>query len=198
MPMLRKSLLMGVAVGGLALAAALLWRAPEPLVTAPLAIAPPTPLEPQQATTPQPSPPPPAPQATLPTPTPERAIALDAPGLREAWAAYAAGEMDKGDQLGARVDDPLARRALDWFALQKDRGPASLPRLMAFLSANPDWPTRVALERRVEEILFWDKTRTSMAGQVFAARAPHSDWHRAAGSRPCTSCALAPRTRQET
>ena len=172
--MLRKSLLMGVAVGGLALAAALLWRAPEPLVTAPLAIAPPTPLEPQQATTPQPSPPPPAPQATLPTPTPERAIALDAPGLREAWAAYAAGEMDKGDQLGARVDDPLARRALDWFALQKDRGPASLPRLMAFLSANPDWPTRVALERRVEEILFWDKTRTSMAGQVFGARAPHS------------------------
>jgi hypothetical protein len=57
--------------------------------------------------------------------------------------------MEKGDLQAARVNDPLARLALDWFALQKDRGPASLPRLMAFLAANPDWPTRAALERRV-------------------------------------------------
>jgi soluble lytic murein transglycosylase len=82
--------------------------------------------------------------------------------------------MDKGDQQAARVDDPLARLTLDWFALQKERGPASLPRLMAFLAANPDWPTRAALERRVEEILFWNKTRSSMAGTLFATRAPQS------------------------
>jgi soluble lytic murein transglycosylase len=101
-------------------------------------------------------------------------LAIEAPGLREAWAAYAAGEIEKGDQQAARLDDPLARLTLDWFALQKDRGPASLPRLMAFLAANPDWPTRGALERRVEDILFWDKTRASMAGTLFATRAPQS------------------------
>ena len=168
--MLRKSLLMGVAVGGLALASAQLWRAPAPPEPPPVAAAPTQPQE----TAPTPPVPPQAPQTNLPTPAPERKLAIDAPGLREAWAAYAAGEMDKGDQLAARVDDPLARLALDWFALQKDRGTQSLPRLMAFLSANPDWPTRAALERRVEEILFWDKTRTSMTGSIFAARAPQS------------------------
>ncbi len=171
MPMLRKSLLMGVAVGGLALAAAQLWHAPAPLAPPPLATPPAAPVEPQQATAPVPVP---TPQVTLPAPTPEPRLAIDAPGLREAWAAYAAGEIEKGDQQAARVDDPLARLTLDWFALQKERGPASLPRLMAFLAANPDWPTRAALERRVEDILFWDKTRASMAGTLFATRAPQS------------------------
>jgi len=167
--MLRKSLLLGVAVGGLALASAQLWRTPAPKEPPPLA----APPQAQQTKAPEPAPSA-APRATLPTPAPERAITLDAPGLREAWTAYAAGEMEKGDQQAARVNDPLARLALDWFALQKDRGPASLPRLMTFLAANPDWPTRAALERRVEEILFWDKTRASMAGTLFTTRAPQT------------------------
>ena len=167
MPLLRKSLLMGVAVGGLALATAQLWRAPAPSSPPPLA----TPAEPQQA---EATPPALAPQTAQPAPTPEPRLAIDSPGLREAWTAYAAGEMEKGDQQAARVEDKLARMALEWFALQKERGPASLPRLMAFLAANPDWPTRPALERRVEEILFWDKTRASMAATIFATRTPQS------------------------
>ena len=167
MPLLRKSLLMGVAVGGLALATAQLWRAPAPSSPPPLA----TPAEPQQA---EATPPALAPQTAQPAPTPEPRLAIDSPGLREAWTAYAAGEMEKGDQQAARVEDKLARLALEWFALQKERGPASLPRLMAFLAANPDWPTRPALERRVEEILFWDKTRASMAATIFATRTPQS------------------------
>jgi soluble lytic murein transglycosylase len=94
--------------------------------------------------------------------------------LREALAAYASGEIEKGDQEAARVTDPLARVTLGWIALQKERGPASLPRLLAFLSANPDWPARAALERRVEDIIFWDKTRAHLAGTFFAQRVPQS------------------------
>jgi soluble lytic murein transglycosylase len=101
-------------------------------------------------------------------------LPLETAGLREALAAYAAGDLEKGDREAARVADPLARLTLDWIALQKERGPSALPRLLAFLSAQPDWPTRAALERRVEEILFWDKTRANLVSPFFAQRQPQS------------------------
>ena len=96
------------------------------------------------------------------------------PAFRAALAAYTQNDLAKGDEEAARVKDALAKTALDWIALQKDRSLASLPRLMAFLNAHPDWPARATLERRVEELLFWDRGRTTHPSPWFATHAPQS------------------------
>lgn len=101
-------------------------------------------------------------------------IALDQPGLREALAAYAQGDIAKGDEWAAQVKDPIARLALDWVALQKESRLATFQRLSAFLAQNPDWAARGLLERRAEDILFNDRSRPQLAGAWFATRNPQT------------------------
>ena len=109
-------------------------------------------------------------------------IAIE-PAFRTALAAYAQGDFAKGDEEAGRVNDPAAKAALGWVALQKDRGLTSLPRLMAFLANTPDWSARASLERRVEDLLFWDKGRSTAAAAWFAKRAPQTPAGRLALAR---------------
>mgnify|MGYP006279895965 FL=1 len=181
MPILRKSLLLTGGLAALSLAAL-------PLLHAPQAPDSPPPPAPQLANRLE-SVPPAAPEASPPinplayapsrslheglAPLPAPAPMVE-PAFRAALAAYAQNDLTKGDEEAARVSDAHAKRALDWVALQKDRGAASLPRLMAFLNANPDWAARATLERRVEDLLFWDRGRTQVAALWFAKRAPQT------------------------
>lgn len=187
MPILRKSLLLGGAAAALGLAALPLWRAP---------VAPDSPPPAPQIAA-EPAPPRPAevsPQVNVLAYAPNRSLhegnpllrapepVVD-PAFRAALAAYAQNDLAKGDEEAARVKDAAAKLALDWVALQKDRSLASLPRLMAFLNANPDWPARGILERRIEELLFWDRGRSQNAAQWFAKRPPQSPAGRLALAR---------------
>ncbi len=109
-------------------------------------------------------------------------IDTEMPGLREALAAYRAGDMAKGDEEAARLTDPLARLTLDWVALQSQR-PGSFARLSAFLAANPDWAARAAVERRVEDLLFVEKARPALATAWFATHAAQTPSGRLAAAR---------------
>ncbi len=109
-------------------------------------------------------------------------MAIEPPFLA-ALAAYALGDFAKGDEEAGRVNEPAAKAALGWVALQKDRGHTSLPRLMAFLANTPDWSARATLERRVEDVLFWDRGRSASAAAWFAKHAPQSPAGRLALAR---------------
>ena len=99
-------------------------------------------------------------------------VNIDIPGLREALAAYQAGEIAKGDEDAARVTDPTARMTLGWVALQKEPRIASFQRLSAFLAAWPDWAAKAMLERRADDILFFEKGRPHLAAAWFATHQP--------------------------
>lgn len=100
------------------------------------------------------------------------AVNLDIPGLREALAAYASGDVGKGDDEASRVDDPLAKITLEWVALQKDS--RNFQRMSTFLAAHPDWPAKAMLLRRIDDILFVDKARPQLAAAWYATHQPQS------------------------
>jgi soluble lytic murein transglycosylase len=114
--------------------------------------------------------------------SPDR-VNIDIPGLREALAAYQAGDIARGDEEAARVTDPTAKATLAWVALQKEPRAASFQRLSAFLAAQPDWAAKSMLERRSEDILFVDKGRPQLAASWFTTRQPQSTAGRLALAR---------------
>jgi soluble lytic murein transglycosylase len=101
-------------------------------------------------------------------------VNIDIPGLRDALTAYQAGDIAKGDADAARVTDQTARMTLTWLALQKEPRIASFQRLSAFLEAQPDWAAKAMLERRADDILFFEKGRPALAATWFATHQPQS------------------------
>ncbi len=188
MPALRKSLLFGGLTAALGLAA-LQWArtpdSPAPAIPAPA----PTTHAPLVQARPEPSPQVKAlayaPDLAAPTNNPllQPPEAPIDPAFAVSLAAYTQGDLVKGDEEAARISDPAAKAALGWVALQKDRSLASLPRLMGFLAATPDWSARASLERRVEDLLFWDKGRSTSPAVWFAKHAPQSPAGRLALAR---------------
>ncbi len=176
----RHALLLCAAAGALGLAALPFVRHEKLSIPEPAAATPPNAV---------------APAVPAATTSPLEAQQDHHPALREALAAYRAGEMDKGDTLVAGINDPVARLMLDWISVQKERCPASLPRVLAFLAAHSDWPARAALERRVEEIIVWDKTRTSLAATWFAQHVPQSAAGRLALARTERAAGKEPQAR---
>jgi soluble lytic murein transglycosylase len=60
--------------------------------------------------------------------------------------------------LQASIHDPTARKLVEWAILRSDDTTAGLDRYMAFISANPGWPSVGMLRRRAEAAL-WQEGR---------------------------------------
>lgn len=93
--------------------------------------------------------------------------------MRDALSAYAAGDLAQGDALASQVADPLSRTALEWAAL---RGPREVgfARLVAFLSAHPDWPASDWIRRRAEEALWRDDRDPRFVADFFMKQGPET------------------------
>ncbi|HWG04616.1 MAG TPA: lytic transglycosylase domain-containing protein [Beijerinckiaceae bacterium] len=94
-------------------------------------------------------------------------------GLREAIAAYHAGNLAQGDAAAGTVEDPIARTAIEWLA-ERVIGRLPLERVDAFLTAHPDWPAADYLRRRAEVALYADHRSPAVIEQYFAGRAPET------------------------
>lgn len=87
-----------------------------------------------------------------------------------AFKAIAGNGGAKAADLKAGINDPLARRLIDWEQLRHGRGEAT--EYLAFLTQNPDWPNRELLERRMEETLFQEGGDTDAIATYFKDGAP--------------------------
>ncbi len=98
--------------------------------------------------------------------------ASDADLLRDALKALsgAKADVDQANALKAQINDPVARKLVDWFRLRK--GVATADEIRAFLDANPAWGDRTTLTQKLEEALFTEGGSSTAIKTYFAAREP--------------------------
>ncbi|MGE0629456.1 MAG: lytic transglycosylase domain-containing protein [Hyphomicrobiaceae bacterium] len=111
--------------------------------------------------------------------------AADIDNLKAAIARAAA--RDDAGSRGARdnISDKPVRKLAEWYRLRAGLGTVTDYR--GFLSANPQWPSRSLLKRRMEEILFREGGRSTDIKAIFKEDAPES----AAGHAALASAYLA-------
>lgn len=81
-----------------------------------------------------------------------RIAPADAKKLAEAATAFASQKLEAGLAAAGSIDDPIARKLALWLQLRAGYGRPGDFR--AFIDANPTWPERSLLTKRLEEALF--------------------------------------------
>lgn len=94
----------------------------------------------------------------------------DAKRIREAIAAFAAKDEDKARTLQGEISDPVGRKLVEWHRLRS--GLCDAFEIRAFLDANPAWPDRALLTRKLEELLFTQGGDARAIRQAFANAEP--------------------------
>jgi soluble lytic murein transglycosylase len=79
----------------------------------------------------------------------------DAKNIRETILAIAAKKHSKAAALESKVTDPIGRKLIEWYRLQRGHGDDAAE-YSAFLHNNPTWPSRNLLWKRLEQRLFLD------------------------------------------
>jgi soluble lytic murein transglycosylase len=72
------------------------------------------------------------------------------------------------------ISDPVAKKLIEWAILRNDDGGADFSRYMAFIQANPTWPSVVTLRRKAEAILFQDRHDAATIRSYFGTNKPLS------------------------
>lgn len=109
--------------------------------------------------------------------TPLRTYALsagDAQRLREAVKALSGAkvDIDQANALKRGIEDPAARKLIDWIRLRKGFGDAAEYR--AFLEENPAWGDRSTLTQKLEEALFTQGGSSGAIKSYFSGREPQN------------------------
>jgi soluble lytic murein transglycosylase len=84
--------------------------------------------------------------------------------------------------LAVSIDDPVARKLIEWMLLRDPDSPADFDRYNAFIQANPDWPSIPLLRRRAEARL-WQERRGAVTVRSFIGEKPVSAVGRLAVAR---------------
>ena len=74
--------------------------------------------------------------------------------VRKAIDTVHSGGTAKATQIEATISDPAARKLVEWIILRSDNNGADSTRYIAFIAANPGWPSVGMFRRRAEEMLW--------------------------------------------
>ena len=77
--------------------------------------------------------------------------------LKQIIELVRAGKPQDATQLQTSISDPVARKLSEWIILRSPDNGASSDRYLAFMAANPSWPSQSFLRRRGEAALWDDK-----------------------------------------
>jgi soluble lytic murein transglycosylase len=75
--------------------------------------------------------------------------------------------------LASSMDDPVARKLIEWMLLRDSDSPADFDQYNAFIQANPDWPS-IPLLRRHAEARLWQERRGAVTVGGFIGAKPVS------------------------
>ena len=111
--------------------------------------------------------------------------AEDVTRLQAAFARIGQNDINAARAMRDESADPLVRKLIDWFGLRAGLGSPADYR--AFLSANPAWPGRDTMTRRLEEALFTSGGSARAIKEQFKSEPPQTG----AGYAALASSALA-------
>jgi soluble lytic murein transglycosylase len=111
------------------------------------------------------------PLAQGPSPeTPESEIAL----VRNTLDTLRKGGASKATEVATAITDPAARKLAEWLILRSDHNGANSKRFLAFIAANPNWPSLGMFRRRAEAMLWVENIKPEQALSFFKDSPPQS------------------------
>ena len=102
--------------------------------------------------------------------------------IKEAFALVRHRKFNEASMLAAKLDDPAARKLIEWAVLRDPDSPAGFDRYAAFIQANADWPATSSMRRRSEARL-WQERRDPETIRRFTGGQPLSPIGRLALAR---------------
>ena len=84
------------------------------------------------------------------------------------------GKPKDATDVERRIEDPLARKLVEWAILRSDENDADSTRYRAFLAANPSWPSLVMFRRRAEAMLWQEHADLAAIRGLVGDRPPLS------------------------
>jgi soluble lytic murein transglycosylase len=105
-----------------------------------------------------------------PPQTSEAEIAL----VKDAIEALRKDGASKATGVAAAISDPVARKLVEWIILRSDHNGADSKRFLAFIAANPNWPSHVMFRRRAEAMLWVENVKPAQVLAFFDGSPPQS------------------------
>ncbi len=102
--------------------------------------------------------------------TAEAEIAL----VKSAIEGLRSGGAGKATGVQAAISDPVARKLVEWLILRSDGNRGSSARYLAFIAANPNWPSLAMFRRRAEAMLWVENVKPAQALSFFKDAPPQS------------------------
>jgi peptidoglycan lytic transglycosylase len=107
----------------------------------------------------------------------------DLAALKQALGLARNGKTGQVTDLEKGLNDPVARKLVEWALLRSENNTAGFYRYAAFISANPSWPSINRLRRRAEAALWQEQAEPATVRAFFAKEPPLSPKGRLALAR---------------
>ena len=98
--------------------------------------------------------------------------AIDVAAVKNAISAARSGRASQATDIQERIQDPVARKLVEWAILRGDSNGASSARYIGFINSNPSWPSIGFLRRRAESMLWTEERDAAMVRSFFARNPP--------------------------
>ena len=92
--------------------------------------------------------------------------------VKQAIEHARAGRATQATGLQQSIQDPVSRKLVEWAILRSDSNGASSARYLAFINANPNWPSVGMMRRRAEAMMWVEQPDHSTARAYFAKNPP--------------------------
>jgi soluble lytic murein transglycosylase len=114
--------------------------------------------------------------------TPALQLSPDLGALKQAIRLVHQHKFSEATALARSIDDPTARKLVQWALLREPDSPAGFDQYNSFIQANPDWPSIPLLRRRAEARL-WQERPDATTVRHFIGMRPLSAQGRLAVAR---------------
>jgi soluble lytic murein transglycosylase len=94
--------------------------------------------------------------------------------VKSAIDSLRSGDADKATRVQGTISDPVARKLVEWIILRSDHNGAGSARYLAFIAANPSWPSLAMFRRRAEAMFWVENVKPSQVLSFFNGSPPQS------------------------
>jgi soluble lytic murein transglycosylase len=100
--------------------------------------------------------------------------AEDIARVKSALEALRHGSASKATEVAGSISDPAARNLVEWMILRSEHPGADSKRYLAFIAANPDWPSVGMFRKRAEAMLWVENIKPAQALSFFKDSPPQT------------------------